>query len=57
MKKRNPFNLSLPPTVNGVGGQEEPVENEPVLNDQLEKLALSQWQLELIPQWISQKQR
>ncbi|KAH7718656.1 MAPK proteinK protein [Aphelenchoides avenae] len=59
MNKRNRLNLSLPPTGNEVQRQEEPAENEPVLDDQLERLTLTlpQPQVERIPEWILQKQR
>jgi len=57
-KKRNPLNLSLPPTVNEEGSKDDAVEEQPPsLDDQLQKLALSQPQVQRMNEWISQKRQ
>lgn len=55
-KKRNPLNLSLPPTVKeeGVNGSAE-LQDTTQLQNQLQSLSLSQPQVQRMNEWKSQK--
>lgn len=57
-KKRNPLNLSLPPTVNEEGGKDENTEpKQDTLDDQLRKLALSEPQIQRMHEWMNKKKQ
>lgn len=58
-KKRNPLNLSLPPTVNEEGTKDDGTDeqNKDSLNDQLQNLSLSRPQKERMSEWFSKKQK
>ncbi|KAI1706189.1 protein kinase domain-containing protein [Ditylenchus destructor] len=58
-KKRNPLNLSLPPTVNEEGTKDDGADdqNKDSLNDQLQNLSLSRPQKERMSEWFSKKQK
>ncbi|KAI6240241.1 hypothetical protein M3Y99_00481700 [Aphelenchoides fujianensis] len=60
-KKRNPLNLSLPPTVcEEFGGEESSSQsdpNEPTLDEQLQSLVLSQPQVERMNEWMMRKEQ
>jgi hypothetical protein len=60
-KKRNPLNLSLPPTVREESGREESSSqsdpSEPTLDEQLQSLVLSQPQVERMNEWMTQKKQ
>ncbi|KAI6181573.1 hypothetical protein M3Y98_00843400 [Aphelenchoides besseyi] len=60
-KKRNPLNLSLPPTVREEFGREESSSqsdpSEPTLDEQLQSLVLSQPQVERMNEWMMLKKQ
>ena len=64
-KKRNPLNLSLPPTVaeefsgtgNAADGDASAVSTEPTIDEQLQSLVLSQPQIERMQEWQTLKRQ
>lgn len=58
-KKRNPLNLSLPPTVNEESSKDETTDesNLETSIDNLQNLTLSQPQVQRMNEWISQKRQ
>jgi hypothetical protein len=60
-KKRNPLNLSLPPTVREESGGEDPSSQsdptEQTLDEQLQSLVLSQPQVERMNEWMTLKKQ
>jgi predicted Ser/Thr protein kinase len=60
-KRRNPLNLSLPPTVKEEPGKDESSSqsdpSEPTLDEQLQSLVLSQPQVERMNEWMTLKKQ